>query len=104
MVGPEQPLVDGLHDALRKVGVYCFGPSQRAARLEGSKAYMKDFAARYSIPTAEYKVRRRCARPPFRGRTISLAAIGGAASMLSLRCSGATTRPPRTSRRRPSAS
>ena len=59
VVGPEQPLVDGLHDALRKVGIYCFGPSKRAAQMEGSKAYMKDFAARHNIPTAAYKV---CAR------------------------------------------
>ena len=56
VVGPEQPLVDGLHDALRKVGIYCFGPSKRAAQMEGSKAYMKDFASRHGVPTAAYKV------------------------------------------------
>jgi len=77
VVGPEQPLVDGLHDALRKAGIYCFGPSQRAARLEGSKAYMKDFAARFNIPTSEYKVRRICMRPSsvgapsHRGRSVA---------------------------------
>ena len=57
VIGPEQPLVDGVHDALRKVGIWCFGPSKRAAQMEGSKAYMKAFASRYGIPTASYQVR-----------------------------------------------
>jgi hypothetical protein len=57
VVGPEQPLVDGLSDALRRVGVYCFGPSARAACLEGSKAFMKACAAKYNVPTAAYQVR-----------------------------------------------
>lgn len=52
VVGPEQPLVDGLADALRAEGVAVFGPSARAARLEGSKAFAKDFMARHGIPTA----------------------------------------------------
>ena len=55
VVGPEQPLVDGLGSALRKEGVSVFGPSQEAAELEGSKGFMKDFCARHNIPTAEYQ-------------------------------------------------
>ena len=52
VVGPEQPLVDGLSDALRERGVVTFGPSAAAARLEGSKSFAKDFMARAGIPTA----------------------------------------------------
>jgi len=54
VVGPEAPLVDGLADALSAAGVPVFGPSASAARLEGSKAFMKDLCAKYKIPTAEY--------------------------------------------------
>ena len=54
VVGPEAPLVDGLADALAAAGVPVFGPSKSAARLEGSKAFMKDLCAKYKIPTAEY--------------------------------------------------
>ncbi len=56
VVGPEQPLVDGLADALRQRGFTVFGPSQAAARLEGSKAFMKRFLKRNQIPTAEFEV------------------------------------------------
>ncbi|KAI9230533.1 MAG: phosphoribosylformylglycinamidine cyclo-ligase [Piptocephalis tieghemiana] len=52
--GPEQPLVDGVADACRAVGIPCFGPSAAAARIEGSKAFCKDFMARHNIPTASY--------------------------------------------------
>ncbi len=52
VVGPEQPLVDGLSDRLRAAGVAVFGPSAAAAQLEGSKAFAKDFMARHGIPTA----------------------------------------------------
>lgn len=52
VVGPEQPLVDGLADALRAKGHLVFGPSEAAARLEGSKAFSKDFMQRHGIPTA----------------------------------------------------
>jgi phosphoribosylamine--glycine ligase len=56
VVGPEQPLVDGLVDALLAKGVAAFGPSQAAARLEGSKVFAKEFMARHNIPTARYRV------------------------------------------------
>jgi len=56
VVGPETPLVNGLVDKLEKVGIKAFGPSQKAAQLEGSKAFMKDLLAKYNIPTAEYGV------------------------------------------------
>ncbi len=54
IVGPEQPLVDGLADKLRAADIPVFGPSARAAMLEGSKGYSKDFMAKYNIPTAAY--------------------------------------------------
>src|SRR6185437_8989464 len=46
VVGPEAPLVAGLVDALNAAGIKAFGPSAAAARLEGSKGFMKDFFAR----------------------------------------------------------
>ncbi|KAJ2172234.1 Bifunctional purine biosynthetic protein ade1, partial [Coemansia sp. RSA 560] len=52
--GPEQPLVDGISDAFKKVGIPTFGPSARAARIEGSKAFSKDFMKKHGIPTAAY--------------------------------------------------
>ncbi|MDZ4760692.1 MAG: phosphoribosylamine--glycine ligase [Alphaproteobacteria bacterium] len=54
IVGPEAPLVAGLADRLRAIDVPVFGPSARAAILEGSKAYSKDFMARHAIPTAAH--------------------------------------------------
>jgi len=54
IVGPEAPLVLGVVDRFRAAGLRCFGPVQAAAQLEGSKAYAKDFLARYKIPTAAY--------------------------------------------------
>ncbi|PWN19496.1 putative bifunctional purine ade1 [Microstroma glucosiphilum] len=53
--GPEQPLVDGVEQAFRDVGIPVFGPSPHAAQMEGSKAFSKDFMAKHSIPTADYK-------------------------------------------------
>jgi phosphoribosylamine---glycine ligase len=54
-VGPEGPLVDGIVDRFHAAGHRCFGPSRAAARLEGSKAYTKEFLARHRIPTASYR-------------------------------------------------
>jgi phosphoribosylamine--glycine ligase len=54
VVGPEAPLVAGLVDELASIGIKAFGPSAMAARLEGSKGYMKDLCARHGIPTAAY--------------------------------------------------
>ncbi len=54
IVGPEDPLAAGLVDRFQAAGLACFGPSAEAARLEGSKAYAKDFMARHGIPTAAY--------------------------------------------------
>jgi len=54
IIGPEQPLVDGLSDCLQSKGIKTFGPSQAAAQLEGSKTFSKDFFIKYGIPTAGY--------------------------------------------------
>lgn len=54
VVGPETPLCDGVVDALDEAGIVAFGPSAAAARLEGSKAFMKQFCSRHDIPTAPY--------------------------------------------------
>jgi phosphoribosylamine---glycine ligase len=54
VVGPEDPLVNGLVDRLVAEGHAVFGPSAKAARLEGSKVFAKEFMARHKIPTATY--------------------------------------------------
>ena len=54
VIGPEAPLVDGLADQLRAAGALVFGPSAAGARLEGSKAWMKDLLYRAGVPTAAY--------------------------------------------------
>ena len=54
IVGPEQPLVAGIVDRFAAAGLKCFGPSQAAAQLEGSKAFTKAFLAQHGIPTAGY--------------------------------------------------
>ncbi len=54
IVGPEAPLVLGIVDAFQAAGLRCFGPSKACARLEGSKAFTKDFLKRHGIPTAAY--------------------------------------------------
>ena len=56
VVGPEAPLVVGLVDALSAEKIPAFGPSQAAAALEGSKAFMKRFLKRHGIPTAAFEV------------------------------------------------
>ena len=55
IVGPEQPLVDGVVDYFNKRNLPIFGPSSGAAQLEGSKSFTKDFLARHNIPTAFYE-------------------------------------------------
>lgn len=55
IVGPETPLVLGVVDAFTAAGLRCYGPVQKAAQLEGSKAFSKDFMARHRIPTAAYQ-------------------------------------------------
>ncbi|ASP48090.1 phosphoribosylamine--glycine ligase [Cognaticolwellia beringensis] len=55
IVGPEQPLVDGVVDAFQAEGLMIFGPSAKAAQLEGSKSFTKDFLARNNIPTGSYQ-------------------------------------------------
>jgi phosphoribosylamine--glycine ligase len=54
VVGPEQPLVLGLADRFQEKGLKVFGPSARAAQLEGSKAFSKNLMQKYNIPTAAY--------------------------------------------------
>ncbi|MFO0693005.1 MAG: phosphoribosylamine--glycine ligase [Polyangiales bacterium] len=56
VVGPEAPLVAGAVDALRAVGIEAFGASKAAARLEGSKAFSKEFMARHGVPTAGFRI------------------------------------------------
>lgn len=56
VVGPEAPLAAGVVDAFRAEGLRIFGPTQKAAQLESSKAFAKDFMKRHNIPTAFYDV------------------------------------------------
>ena len=55
VIGPEAPLVDGLADRLRARGALVFGPGADGARLEGSKAWMKEVLAAAGIPTARHR-------------------------------------------------
>tara|TARA_Y100000590_G_scaffold229380_1_gene258720 strand:+ start:1602 stop:2888 length:1287 start_codon:yes stop_codon:yes gene_type:complete len=54
VVGPEDPLVNGITDEFTAQGINCFGPSAEASKLEGSKEYSKKFMEKYGIPTANY--------------------------------------------------
>ena len=56
IVGPEQPLVDGIVDYLKKKSIKVFGPDKFSSQLEGSKAFMKDLCKKNNIPTAKYGV------------------------------------------------
>nr|WP_230868131.1 MULTISPECIES: phosphoribosylamine--glycine ligase [Halanaerobiaceae] len=56
VVGPEDPLVAGIVDEFNKRGLAIFGPSKKAAMVEGSKVYAKEILKKYNIPTAEYEV------------------------------------------------
>lgn len=55
IVGPEVPLVLGLVDRFKEAGLNCYGPLAKAAQLEGSKSFCKDFMVRHGIPTARYQ-------------------------------------------------
>jgi len=56
VVGPENPLVNGVVDALAEINIPAFGPTAAAAKLEGSKAFMKDVVVTAQVPTASHKV------------------------------------------------
>jgi len=55
VIGPEAPLVEGIVDFFEEHDLLCFGPSAKAAQLEGSKSFTKDFLARHNIPSAAYQ-------------------------------------------------
>ncbi|MCG7338807.1 phosphoribosylamine--glycine ligase [Staphylococcus sp. ACRSN] len=55
IIGPEQPLTEGLSDKLQDEGIKVFGPNQAAAQIEGSKLFAKQLMEKYNVPTAEYK-------------------------------------------------
>ena len=55
VIGPEDPLVLGITDKFKSLGLNCFGPSMEAAQLEGSKEFMKDFLIRHNIPTGTFQ-------------------------------------------------
>ncbi|MDK9865044.1 MULTISPECIES: phosphoribosylamine--glycine ligase [Staphylococcus] len=54
IIGPEQPLTDGLADKLEAAQIKVFGPNRAAAQIEGSKLFAKELMKKYGIPTAEY--------------------------------------------------
>lgn len=56
IIGPEVPLLEGLADRFEEAGLKVFGPKQKAAEIEGSKAFAKELMQKYNIPTAEYAV------------------------------------------------
>ena len=56
IVGPEEPLVNGIVDFLKKNKIKVFGPNKYASKLEGSKAFMKNLCAQNNIPTARFKI------------------------------------------------
>ena len=55
IIGPEDPLVNGISDAFAKAEIKCFGPSSAGAQLEGSKEFAKSFMKKHNIPTASYE-------------------------------------------------
>jgi len=88
VVGPEAALEVGVADRLAALGIPCFGPTARAAKLETSKAFTKDFCSRWDIPTAAYGVFERTSealafvdtlRPPYVIKADGLAAGKGVA-------------------------
>lgn len=83
IVGPEAPLVAGVVDFFSTAGLRCFGPSQLAAQLEGSKAFTKDFLKRHRVPSAAYQnfteIEPACAYVQAQGAPIVIKADGLAA-------------------------
>ncbi|MBS0295303.1 MAG: phosphoribosylamine--glycine ligase [Proteobacteria bacterium] len=88
VVGPEAALEVGIADRLAALGIPCFGPTAKAARLETSKAFTKEFCSRWDIPTAAYGVFERTAeamafvdtlKPPYVIKADGLAAGKGVA-------------------------
>lgn len=61
IIGPEGPLVAGIVDSFQAAGLRCFGPTAKAARLEASKSYTKEFLWRHNIPTARFRTFRKAA-------------------------------------------
>ncbi|MEJ7257829.1 phosphoribosylamine--glycine ligase, partial [Staphylococcus epidermidis] len=55
IIGPEQPLTEGLTDKLQTENIKVFGPNEAAAQIEGSKLFAKQLMEKYDIPTAAYK-------------------------------------------------
>ena len=56
IIGPEQPLVDGIVDYLEKFNIKVFGPNKKASQLEGSKIFTKKLCEKYKIPTAKFGI------------------------------------------------
>ena len=56
VVGPEEPLINGIVDAFKEEGLKIFGPDKAGAMLEGSKSFSKDFMKKYGVKTADYEV------------------------------------------------
>ncbi len=80
IVGPEAPLAGGIVDVFARRGLRIFGPTQAAAQLESSKAFMKQLCRRYEIPTAEFRV--------FDGAAAALAFVRGAGRPLVVKADG----------------
>ena len=75
VVGPEAPLNAGIVDRFRAEGLLCYGPAAAAARLEGSKAFAKEFMLRHGIPTAAFAVFDDAARARAFARTLALPVV-----------------------------
>ena len=75
VIGPEEPLVKGIVDFLKKNKVMVFGPNKYAAKLEGSKAFMKYLCAKNKIPTANPKASVAATHPSITGMAPGIAPI-----------------------------
>jgi phosphoribosylamine--glycine ligase len=80
VVGPELPLILGMVDRMEAAGIAAFGPTQAAARLEGSKSFTKDLARKANIPTADYQV--------FTDSAAALAYLDGKAAPIVVKADG----------------